>query len=97
MAAAQSNGIAVMQELFVAGANIYAENNQGYNALMLASWRHQVEAVKFLAKLGINPCLANKKGETALSMALSYGREDRGQQEIILFLLDTCGRSGLVK
>lgn len=97
MAAAESNGIAVMQKLFAAGANIYAENDLGDNALMLAAWRHQFDAVKLLVKLGINPCLANKKGETALSSALHGDSRDPAQHEIILFLLDACGRSGLVK
>jgi len=97
MAARSAEGTAVVPELIAAGANINALDDLGYNALMIAASAHQVKTVKLFAKLGIDPCTIARKGKTALSAALYGDSRDPAQYEIITFLLDTCGRSGLVK
>jgi ankyrin repeat protein len=92
MAAAQrSKSIAVMKELIAANADIHAVDDFGNNALMLAAWQHQADAVKLLAELGIEPCLKNKEGKTALDMAVSYRYDEPGRREVISFLQAKCG------
>ncbi len=91
IAAQRKNGTAVIKELMEAGADIHAVNKFGDNALMLAAWKHQPETVKLLVELGIDPCLKNKEGETALDQAVSYSYDEPGRRDVIALLQQKCG------
>lgn len=53
------------------GARINAQCQDGYTALMYAAYRGNAEAVSMLLKNNADVSLKNKKGETALDLALS--------------------------
>jgi ankyrin repeat protein len=91
IAAQRPNTMAVITELAAAHADIHAVNNFGHNALMLAAWKHLPENVKLLSELGIEPCLKDKEGKTALDMAVSYRYDEPGRREVISFLQAKCG------
>jgi serine/threonine-protein phosphatase 6 regulatory ankyrin repeat subunit A len=92
IAAQRKNGPTVIRELVAAGANIYAVNNFGHNAVMLAAWQHEEDNVKVLVDLGVAPCARDDDGKTAIDQAKSNLNEDPGKQEIIAFLQEKCGR-----
>jgi len=91
-AAQRGNGLAIMEELVRAGANIHAVNDLGDNAIMLAAWQHHLENVKLLIRLGVDPCAKSNDGETAIDMAKTNLNDDPGKQEIIALLQEKCGR-----
>jgi ankyrin repeat protein len=92
IAAQQENGAAVIQELVAAGANIHTLNDLGSNAIMLAAWQHHLENVKLLIQLGVDPCVKNQAGESAVDEAESNLNDDPGKREIITFLQAKCNR-----
>lgn len=92
IASQRKNGLAVIRELVAAGANIYATNNLGHNAVMLAAWQHYKDNVKILVDLGVPPCAVDNDGKTAIDQARTNLNEDPGKQEIIAFLQEKCGR-----
>lgn len=92
IAAQQENSAAVIEELVRAGANVNLTNEYGSNAVALSAWRHHLENVKQLFRLGVDPCAKNNSGETAMDMAKTNLNDDPGKQEIISFLQEKCGR-----
>lgn len=81
----------MLKELARAGADVHAVNDFGSNAIALAAWQHQLENVKLLLELGVNPCAKNHKGETAVDQAKSNLNDDPGKQEIIQLIRAKCG------
>ena len=55
---------------------INARNEKGYTAFVLASYNNQAAYAEHLLKLGANPCLADKKGNTALMGVIFKGHLD---------------------
>jgi ankyrin repeat protein len=98
--AAQSSDIALMKLLLAHGADPKIPTNFGDTALTVAggigwvegvtyerSTRENLEAVRMLLDLGIDPNAANRDGRTALMGAAHKGRND-----VILLLLDRGAR-----
>ena len=54
-------------------SNINAHDTGGNTALMLAASSGHTEVVRFLLIRGADPFLSNKRGHTALSLALGRG------------------------
>lgn len=91
IAAQQSNGAAVIQQLVDSGANLHAMNNAGDNAVMLAAQQHQLDTVKYLVGLEVEPCLKDHDDKTAIDLAQSNTKDDPAKQEILALLKSKCG------
>lgn len=64
--------VPLVNELIKAGVDIHAYNNEGMNALMLAT-KHQDEVIELLVKFcGASVNAKNKEGVTALMVAAQY-------------------------
>ena len=90
-AAQRGNSLPILEELVRGGADIHAVNDPGDNAVMLAAWQHQLNSVKLLIQLGVDPCAKNNAGETAIDMAKTNLNNDPGKQAIISLLKSRCG------
>ncbi len=75
-----------LKELLNNGADIDYQNQEGYTALMLATDNKNEQIVEYLLRLGANPLLQNKDGETAkdLSSRNSFLFEILSESEILL-------------
>lgn len=60
----------VIKEFVSAGFPINERNPQSYTALMVAAYQGQKETVHLLLQEGANPCLEDKRGNTAFLGAL---------------------------
>jgi|SRR6185437_3277929 hypothetical protein len=91
-AAGNADGTRMLRTLIDAGADVQAIDHDGHNALMLAAWAHNLKAVDFLMKKGIDPCASNDNGETALELAKGTLKTDPAQGQIISMLRKWCQR-----
>ena len=91
LAAFHSKDVRLVQALIAAGANIYALDKSGNNAVMMSAWGHKESNFKLLVEAGVDPCAKNNSGETAIDQAKSNLNDDPGKQEIISFLQEKCG------
>jgi ankyrin repeat protein len=91
IAAQQSNGAAVIQQLVDSGANLHAMNNSGDNAVMLAAQQHQLDNVKLLVGLEVDACAKDHDGKTAADLAQLNTKDDPAKQEILALLKTKCG------
>ena len=79
MWAAPRGSLATATLLFNRGANIHALGNNGWNALMNASYRNYADVVSFLADKGLKGTdihVRNSNGQDALLIAAVWGNID---------------------
>jgi ankyrin repeat protein len=91
-AAATAKGVSVLQELVKAGADVHAVDNDGDNALMSAAGNHNLEAVRFLLGIGMDPCAHNKKGKTGLDFVEFNFNESDERKNLIQFFQKACSK-----
>src|SRR6266852_7421048 len=69
-AASQAQGLKVIKLLIESGADMRARtSSHGDSALMLAAYRLNADAVRFFVQAGLDPCVHNNDGETAIDYA----------------------------
>ena len=78
---AEYGNLAGVKRALQAGANIDAKNNDGWTALISASYKDHVEVVKYLVSQGANIQVRTNSGNTALMLAKQANRS-----EIVYFL-----------
>ncbi|MFI3246216.1 MAG: ankyrin repeat domain-containing protein [Ferrimonas sp.] len=69
-AAARQNDVEVLRAFLQAGFPVNHLNNQSYSALMIAAYAGASEAVTVLLQHQADPCLRDKRGNTALLAAI---------------------------
>ncbi len=69
-AAARQNEVDVLRAFLQAGFPVNHINNQSYSALMIAAYAGASEAVTVLLQHQADPCLRDKRGNTALLAAI---------------------------
>ncbi len=74
--AALNGDTLIMQLLYKKGADIYATNKSNLNALALAIIGDQIDATKFLLKIGSNWANNSTQAPGPYSIASKYGRKD---------------------
>lgn len=73
---------AIVKSLIKAGADVNAQNRDGYTPLMLAARTDNTSLAETLLSAGAKPAMKNNKGETALSIAKSKA-VDRGMIDLL--------------
>ena len=77
--------------LLAYGVPVDGQTDAGLSALMLAAKQGCMECVTLLLRMGADPGLRGKNGQTALEMALSVGNTDIGE------LLEQAEAKGILK
>ena len=72
-AAARMNDVVVLNEFVDAGFPINVTNEQGYTALMVATYHGNIEAFDYLVSQKASTCAVDNKGNTALMAAIFRG------------------------
>ena len=75
--AAQRGDIHVIEELIRHGADVNTQNKEGMTPLIVASYNHQHDAVKFFLGAGADLNIADASGSNAL-----MGRHSRDTQTL---------------
>ncbi|MGI4982397.1 MAG: ankyrin repeat domain-containing protein [Janthinobacterium lividum] len=75
-AAARMGRTDILQALIDAHQPLDVQDDSGYTALILASYREHRDALAMLMNAHANACLADKHGNTALMGALFRGRDE---------------------
>uniref|UniRef100_A0A1I8J6A3 CASPASE_P20 domain-containing protein n=1 Tax=Macrostomum lignano TaxID=282301 RepID=A0A1I8J6A3_9PLAT len=73
---AESDNLPVLKLLADAGARLDATDKRGLTPLMLASWRGHLRSARELLRLGCDPGVEDKDGDTAASLAEMYEHGD---------------------
>ena len=68
-----------VKKLIEAGADVNAQNNEGWTVLMLASYFGHPEVAKLLVESGADVNAQNNEGVTALILALEGGHPEVAQ------------------
>jgi uncharacterized protein len=71
--AARAGRIDILQALYEAHYPIDSRTSAGYTAVILSAYDSQPEALDYLLRIGANPCLADRNGNTALMGAIYKG------------------------
>lgn len=67
--ASVADGVALVRELLVRGAQVEAADNRGRTPLMIAAERGHAEVIRLLLAHGANPARRDKQGKTAADLA----------------------------
>jgi ankyrin repeat protein len=71
--AARVGRIDILQALYEAHYPLDNQTSAGYTAVILAAYDSRPEALEYLLRIGANPCLGDRNGNTALMGALYKG------------------------
>ncbi len=72
-AAARTGDDQVLKQFLDAGFPVNQINNQSYTALMVAAYYGHLSSIELLLKKGADPCIQDKRGNTAIMAALIKG------------------------
>jgi ankyrin repeat protein len=90
VAARHEESTSLAPVLIAAGADVNARDDLGNNAISLAAGNHNLDGVKLFLNLGVDPCVKDRDGRTALYWAELNSNEDPGKQEILSLLKTRC-------
>jgi uncharacterized protein len=74
--AARVGRIDILRALYEAHYPIDSQTSAGYTAVILSAYDSQPEALDYLLRIGANPCLGDRNGNTSLMGALYKGHMD---------------------
>src|SRR4029077_10034506 len=91
MAARNEESIALVPVLVAAGADVNALDGLGGNAVSIAAFYHNLEGVKLFVNLGVDACVRDQTGKTAMYWVELNNNDDPDKQETISLLKEKCG------
>lgn len=71
--AARAGSVEMLQEFVNVNYDLNKQDAKGYTAIILSAYNGHYDAVKLLVDAGANPCLKDKRGNTALMGAIFKG------------------------
>ena len=91
VAARNEESTSLVPVLIAAGADVNARDGLGSNAISIAAGQHNLDGMKLFLNLGVDPCVKDQDGRTAIYWAELNLNDDPGKQEMIALLKSRCG------
>jgi ankyrin repeat protein len=73
---ARTSNIEILNEFLASGVDVNYQGENGYTAMMIASYNGQKSAVEFLLKKDADLCAKDNRGNTALMGAIVAGEDE---------------------